>query len=454
MQSPDGLTTTSAEGKRLKVFPASPPKKGKWELRRKWVQWGMLFVYVVVPWIKINGHPLLLLEIEKRRFSIFGTSFFAHEVPNLVFVALSFLMAIALITTLLGRVWCGWACPQTVFIDRIYRKIETMIDGDHLDQKRLASTPMNASKFLKRALKFGIFGIISLALGQVFLSYFVDPKLAFHYLLENPANHPTAFLSVIILSGIVFFDFGWFREQFCLVACPYGRFQSVLMDQGSLFLAYDEKRKNDCIECGKCVSVCPTGIDVRHGLQIECIACTACADACDLVMTKIKKPLHLIGYDSIVSLRGMKTKLLRGRTILYGSLLLISLIALTIKLANRETYQMEVTRAVDTPYQQIKDVNGKDWILNHFKVTFYNLDWDGEEVQYDISKNSTAPEIEVIRAPSESTNLKVESGKSLTVQMFLKIPKSDFVQGIAKATVSGIWRSGKITTKEITLVGP
>ncbi len=454
MQSPDALTTTNSEGKRVGVFPALPPKKGFWEVRRKWVQWGMLLLYVAVPWITIHGHPILMLDIANRRFSILGTLFFAHEVPNLVFVTLSFLMGIALFTTLFGRVWCGWACPQTVFIDRIFRKIEAMIDGDHLAQRKLFNAPMSGDKFFKRVLKFGLFALISLLLGQVFLGYFVGPKDAFHYLLESPSDHPGAFFTVMLLSGIVLFDFGWFREQFCLIACPYGRFQSVFMDQGSLFLAYDEKRK-DCIECGKCVAVCPTGIDVRQGLQFECIACTACADACDSVMDKIKKPRKLIGYGSLLSLQGIKAKVFRGRTILYATCLGICITALSYKMANRQIYQMDVIRAIDTPYQQIKDANGKEWVINHFKIKFYNLDWEKAVADYAVSKDAEAQGVEIIRSPAGSTALNIESGKGAEAQFFLKVPKSDFHEGVAKSSITGIWNQGAVTNHtEVTLVGP
>lgn len=454
MNSPDALTTTGSDGKRVKVFPASPPKKGFWEVRRKWVQWGMLLLYVAVPWITIRGHPILQLDIVHRRFSIFGTLFFAHEVPNLVFVAISFLMAIALFTTLFGRVWCGWACPQTVFIDRIFRKVETWIDGDHLAQKRLSKAPMDSAKFLKRGVKFIIYAVISLFLGQVFLGYFVGPKEAFSYMLQSPSAHPGAFWSVFLMSAIVMFDFGWFREQFCLVACPYGRFQSVMMDQGSFFLAYDEKRK-DCIECGKCVAVCPTGIDVRHGLQFECIACTACADACDSVMDKIKKPRHLIGYGSLITLLGKKTRFIRGRVMIYAACLMAAATTLTYKLSKREIHQMELVRAVDTPYQQVKDADGKEWVINHFKIRFYNLDWETASAEYAVAKDIGEKGVEMIRSPMNPNVLTVESGKSADSQFFIKVPKSDFSEGAAKTRISGIWNEGKFLNEtEVTLVGP
>jgi len=365
-----------------------------------------------------------------------------------------FLMFIALITTLFGRAWCGWSCPQTVFIERIFRVVERWIEGDHLDQKKLNSKPMDSEKFFKRLFKFLSFGMISLLLGQIFLGYFVGPKEAFSYLLKSPAENPGAFWSVMVMSAVVMFDFGWFREQFCLVACPYGRMQSVLMDQGSLFLAYDEKRK-DCIDCGKCVAVCPTGIDVRHGLQFECIACTACADACDSVMEKIKKPKNLISYGSLASLQSKKARWFRPRVLVYGTLFSIAAFALSSRLSSRQVHQMEVIRAVDTPYQQVKDAGGKEWVINHFKARFYNLDWEDGKVDYAVSDEAKARGIEIIRAPADSVEITVHSGENSLSQFFLKVPKSDFVEGVAKASITGIWDHGEVKQNiEVTLVGP
>jgi cytochrome c oxidase accessory protein FixG len=253
---------------------------------------------------------------------------------------------------------------------------------------------------------------------------------------------------------VVMFDFGWFREQFCLVACPYGRMQSVFMDQGSFFLAYDEKRK-DCIECGKCVAVCPTGIDVRQGLQFECIACTACADACDSVMSKIKKPKGLIGYGNLLTLQGLKTRWFRARVWVYGVLLVLVTSGFVYRLSTRQIHQLEVIRAVDTPYQQVKDPDGKEFVINHFKIRFYNLDWNTAKVDYTVSELARVKGIEMIRAPSDQGIQIVTSGGNALSQFFLKVPKSEFVEGSAVTSITGVWDDGEIKQDaEVKLVGP
>jgi cytochrome c oxidase accessory protein FixG len=458
MAGPDSLTTTSEAGTRIRVFPARPPRGGFWAVRRTWVQWGMILLYLAVPFIRIKGHPLLLLDIGNRRFSVFGHLFFAHEVPNLVFVITSFLFGIALITTLLGRAWCGWACPQTVFIERIFRAIEFWVIGDHLEQKRFHAAPPGFSKFKKRALKWTLFSCVALVLAHFFIAYFVGIGPAFAFILEGPSRHGVAFFWVMLMTAIVLFDFGWFREQFCLVACPYGRFQSVMMDAGSLFLAFDARR-NDCINCNKCVAVCPTGIDVRNGLQFECIACAACADACDGVMRKIGKPERLVGYGSLQSLAGQNVRLklnwIRGRTVIYGALLTISVSLLAWRLGDRNEFQQEITRAVDTPYQVIRDMQGRESVINHFKIRFYNLSWDPTGVGFELPESERSSGVEIIRVPGESETLMIGSGAGGESQFFLKVPKERFVDGHARSRIIGDWQKGRFRTEgEVVLVGP
>ena len=447
----DHLSTTDSSGKRIKVFPAEV-KTGFWAVRKQGFHLFLILFYLILPWIKIKGHPLLQLDIIHRRFSIFGKLFFAHEVPNLVFITLSFLLFIGLVTTLFGRAWCGWSCPQTVFVERIFRKIEYWIEGDFIEQKKLQAREYDLDKIFKKTAKWALFTLFTVILSHSFLAYFVGSEASYHLMTSPPTHNMGDFIFVLIFSAIVLFDFGWFREQFCLIACPYGKMQSVMMDSGSYFLAYDEKR-GDCINCNKCVTVCPTGIDVRNGLQIECIACTACADACDSIMTKIKKPTNLIGYGNQFSLQNKKTPFLRGRVIVYSTLLLVSLTALGFRLSNRMEHQTEITRAIDIPYQVITNADGSKQVLNHFKIRFYNLDWHPASADFSLS-NQEIQGLEMIRS-GESGNNQVESGNFIDRQFFIKVPLSYFNEAKnTKILISTVWNQSEIVKSEINLVGP
>ncbi len=451
----DALTTTSAEGKRIKIFPAEV--RGKWTNRRQWVQWGLIALYLVIPWIRVGGHPLLLLDIANRRFSVFGQLFFAREVPNLVFLALIFLFGVGLLTAWFGRAWCGWACPQTVFIERVFRAVERVLEGNALERKRLHQGRWTIGKFLKKSAKWGAFIAIALVLSHSFLAYFVGSEASFGMMTRSPFESPRSFVLVLLFSGVVLFDFGWFREQFCLVACPYGRFQSVMMDDSSLFVHYHRERQ-DCIDCYRCVSVCPTGIDIRNGVQMECIACTACVDACDLVMDKIKKPRGLISYASIASIAGKPFRFLRARPLVYLALLLISLSILAIRLAGREAYSIEVTRAVDIPYQVLKDREGSELVLNHFKVHLANMGWDALTPEVLLEEGDRARGIELVLPPGfeDPVRRTVESGDRRDFDLFVKIPKSALDSGSGKGKIQLLtrWNREDRSLTPVKLIGP
>lgn len=305
----DRLASTTATGKRVYIHPASV--SGVFKRWRNKIHTVFILIFLMLPWTKVAGHQTVLLDIANRKFSLFGVTFWAHDAPMLVLVFLTFVLTMGLVTALFGRVWCGWACPQTVFIESVYRRVEEWIEGTPHQRSRLDSAPLSVSKVVKRVVKWGLFIGISLVITHSFLAYFVGSSNLIGMISQSPSQHPGPFIMIVISTAIIAFDFGWFREQFCIIACPYGRMQSVLMDDHSLVVAYDatrgEPRKQDrhdtastgdCINCYRCVQVCPTGVDIRRGVQLECIMCTACIDACDSVMDKINKPKGLIRYES------------------------------------------------------------------------------------------------------------------------------------------------------------
>lgn len=313
----DSIGTVTKEGKRAWVFPKKP--SGNYYKYRKYVSYFLLAFLLLAPFIKINGNQFLLFNVLERRFNIFGLPFWPQDFYLFVISMIIGVIFITLFTVSFGRIFCGWICPQTIFMEMVFRRIEYWIDGDRGAQIRLAKQPWNAEKIRKRGLKWSIFFFISFIIANIFLAYLIGSDQLIRYILEGPGNHSSTLVSLTIFTGVFYFIFAWFREQVCIIACPYGRLQGVLLDNKSVVVAYDYKRgeaengrkkfrKNedrnalghgDCIDCSQCVHVCPTGIDIRNGTQLECVNCTACIDACDHIMESIGYPKGLIRYASI-----------------------------------------------------------------------------------------------------------------------------------------------------------
>ncbi|RKR14229.1 cytochrome c oxidase accessory protein FixG [Maribacter vaceletii] len=312
----DTIGTINEEGKRAWIFPKKP--SGKFYDYRKWVSYGLLLFLVASPFIKINGNQFLMFNVLERRFNIFGFPFWPQDFHLFVISMIIGVLFIALFTVAFGRIFCGWMCPQTIFLEMVFRRIEYWIDGDRGAQIKLERQPWNAEKLRKRVLKWTIFFIISFLIANVFLAYLIGSDRLIQYVTDSPLNHISTLISLLIFTGVFYFIFAWFREQVCIIACPYGRMQGVLLDNKSIVVAYDHKRgegengrkkfrKNedrsalgngDCIDCFQCVNVCPTGIDIRNGTQLECVNCTACIDECDTIMEKVNLPKGLIRYAS------------------------------------------------------------------------------------------------------------------------------------------------------------
>ncbi len=312
----DSINTLDAEGKRKWVYPKKP--SGRFYEYRKYVSYFLIVFFLASPFIKVGGNQFLLFNVLERKFNIFGFPFWPQDFYLFVISMLIGVIFIALFTVAFGRIFCGWICPQTIFMEMVFRRIEYTIEGDRGKQISLDRMPWNGEKIRKKGLKWFIFFIISFVIANVFLAYLIGSERLLLYVQEGPLNHLSTFIGLLIFTGVFYFVFAWFREQVCIIACPYGRLQGVLLDNKSVVVAYDHKRgedengrkkfrKNedrkalghgDCIDCFQCVNVCPTGIDIRNGTQLECVNCTACIDACDSIMESVNLPKGLIRYAS------------------------------------------------------------------------------------------------------------------------------------------------------------
>ncbi|MBN21222.1 MAG: cytochrome c oxidase accessory protein CcoG [Bdellovibrionaceae bacterium] len=363
------------KGKRNFIHPAVV--KGTFRKYRNIFYLFLILIFLVVPWTQYGGEQTILLDLSHRRFVFFGHTFWAHDGPLIFFPLTLAAVGLLWVTSVWGRVWCGWACPQTVFIDSLFRRVEGWIEGDHIKRRALESAPWTMSKFGKKVLKWGIFFVMSAHIAHSFTAYFVGAKELVWITLASPTENLDLFIFVQFITLVLLFDFGWFREQFCIIMCPYGRFQSVLMGRESLAVLYDEKRgeprrgvddgSGDCVDCYRCVQVCPTGIDIRRGVQLECIACTACIDACNDVMKKTKKAPNLIRYASVSKEEGKKFNPFNLRSMAYLTVLGILFSTFTFILMNRKEYDFKIIRAVDSP-----TVFVQDQVSNHFYLNFTN----------------------------------------------------------------------------------
>ena len=469
---PDRLSTTDASGKRIFLYPADV--KGFFRKQRSRVQVVLIIFFLVLPWIKIQGRQALLFDIAQRKFEIFGLSLRAHNAPLLLFVFGTAAFGLFFATAIFGRIWCGWACPQTVFIDGVFRRIERWIEGPALERRKLDKAPLTVLKAAKKTLKWILYVAATLVLTHSFLAYFVGTDQLAEMIRKPPSENWASFLFMFVSSGVILFDFAWFREQFCTIVCPYGRFQSVLMGKGSMIVAYDTTRGEpratpqakalskahnsklgDCVNCYRCVQVCPTGIDIRRGLQMECIACTSCMDACDDIMTKLKKPTGLIRYDSLLP-KDKKKRLMNTRGAIYLALCLSSLTALVVSLALIKPVDVEILRAKDAPYTTQILEDGNVVITNHLKLELSNQSGSTHNLIFSAGDDWENHSIQLITAIHP---LPLEDGKVTQVDVFVRFPKNLLQNGQKKIKIVVKDKNEKTdhvveVEKEVTLVGP
>ncbi|MGV3698012.1 cytochrome c oxidase accessory protein CcoG [Flavobacterium sp.] len=369
----DSIGTLDAEGKRKFIFPKKP--SGKFYNYRKYVSYFLLAILIANPFIKVNGNQFMMFNVLERRFNIFGFPFWPQDFYIFVLVMITGVVFVTLFTVVFGRIFCGWICPQTIFLEMVFRRIEFWIDGDRGAQMRLDKQEWNAEKIRKRLLKWMVFFLISFLIANVFLAYIIGSDELFLMIEEGPTQQLGNFIALLIFTGVFYFVFAWFREQVCIIACPYGRLQGVLLDNKSINVAYDFVRgekeagrakfnkkehraltgKGDCIDCMQCVHVCPMGIDIRNGTQLECTNCTACIDECDAIMKSVGLPKGLIRYATEDEIEKKAPFRFTARMKGYTAVLMILLGIVTGILFLRNDVEVDVLRLPGQLYQHKGD---------------------------------------------------------------------------------------------------
>jgi cytochrome c oxidase accessory protein FixG len=458
----DHLTTTDKLGRRQWVYAKEP--HGKWTQRRTWVSGLLIGIMFTGPFIKINGNPLLMMNIVERRFSILGQLFWPQDMVIFAVAMLIFITGIIIFTTAFGRLWCGWTCPQTVMMEMVFRKLEYLIEGDSVQQRLLAAAPWTAGKFAKKAFKLGIFFALSFIIGNTLLAYIIGIDALIPIITDDPRQHVTGLTFMILFTLLFFAIFARFREQACTYICPYGRLQSAMLDENTMVVAYDHKRgekrgklrrneqlvkriaggHGDCIDCHQCVAVCPTGIDIRDGVQMECVHCTACIDACDTVMDKVGSPRGLIRYASLNSIEKGEAFHVTPRMKLYA-VVLTGLIALFLTLVfTRSAVEAMFLRAPGSLFMTTAD--GK--IENLYTLKLVNKTM--RELPVELKLEGGVGQLEVMG----EKNLVVPAGKLAETSVLIQLEPAAITGATTKLKI-GVYSNGKLMqTVNTVFVGP
>ncbi len=419
----DELSMLLDDGSRTTIHPSDV--KGPWQRfkHRFWVL--LIAIYLAIPWIRIGGHPAILIDIPRRQFFLFGSTFNAQDFWMMVFVVLGIGVGLIIVSATYGRAWCGFGCPQTVFLEGVYRRVERFFDGNHVQRRALAASAWTLNKTLRRLGKWATWLVISLVLSHTFLSYFMPMTTLIEAITSPPSTHPAAFTFILIATGIIYFNFAWFREQLCIVICPYGRLQSVLYDRDTVQVAYDDvrgeprgryndKNRGDCVDCRHCVAVCPTGIDIRNGTQLECVGCTNCIDACDAVMEKIGQPKGLVRLASLNEIHGAARRVVRPRTILYAIIWVALLAAFITAISTRKTFEVKLLRQQGTP---ITRVEGR--VQNAFMIHVVNK--AAEKKKFTLSV-ADIPGVELIQPVKD---IELEGFADTRLPLFVRFSADD-----------------------------
>jgi cytochrome c oxidase accessory protein FixG len=455
----DSLATVDERGKRIWIYPKRP--SGRFHGYRIAVTIFLLSVFFAGPWIRIGGQPLLLINVLERKFVVLGQVFWPQDFILLAIVLITFFVFVILFTVAFGRVWCGWMCPQTLFMEMVFRKIEYWIEGDAPAQRRLDKEPYHTKKIFKKTAKHTIFILISLLISHTAMAYLIGSQQTLDIVSHSPGGHLGGFIGLVAFTGVFYFVFAKFREQACIAVCPYGRLQGVLLGKESIVVAYDwlrgEPRSHlrksdptavkagDCVDCKLCVHVCPTGIDIRNGTQLECVNCTACIDACDEVMVKVGRPTGLIRYASYNGIKDSVQKIFTPRVMGYSLVLIGLLSVLGFTLARRTDVETTIFKVPGTLFQRTDDGG----ITNLYNVEFVNKTFD--EITLEAKVESP-----------RSASLQKADGKPIIIPaesvvkdiFFVKIPAVD-ITSARVVVVLGIYRDGKLISHvKAKFIGP
>lgn len=451
----DTISIVESDGHRKWIYPKKP--KGRFYTARTIVSVILLIILFGTPFIKVDGHPFFMFNIVERKFIIFGQIFTTQDFYLFGLLMISLFVSLFLVTAIFGRVFCGWVCPQPVFLEMVFRKIEYLLEGDYMSQKALNNSPWTGGKILRKGTKYIIFFALSFVIANIFLSYIIGIDELWKIINEPVSTHLTGFIAIMIFTLFFYWIFAWFREQACILVCPYGRMQGVLLDKNTTVIAYDyvrgeprgkltqkkEKGLGDCIDCRQCVVVCPTGIDIRNGTQLECINCAVCIDACDSIMDKINLPRGLIRFDSMEGIRTGHGFKLTARVIGYLSILLVLIATTTVLFVTRKDVDVNVLRTPGLIYQNM----GNDKVSNMYNFKLSNKTFN--EMPLTFTLIDSPGEISVAGTGITLKPMEIHEGTLLIV-----MPKSEIRKLNTPVKIS-VSSNGKVIDEvKSTFIGP
>lgn len=458
----DHIATADKDGSRRWVYPKRV--NGRFYHARTYLSWLLLAIMFAGPFIRIHGNPLLMINLVERRYSILGQIFWPQDVAIFAIAMLVFLTGIIVFTSAFGRLWCGWTCPQTLLMEMVFRKIEYTIEGDAHAQRALNAAPWTPNKIIKKIAKHTAFFGLSLLIGNTLLSYIIGSEQLIRIVTDNPLNHLQGLTFMILFTCLFYAIFARFREQACTFICPYGRFQSTILDENTIVVAYDHKRGEqrarwergqtaetrlaeglgDCVNCNQCVAVCPTGIDIRNGTQMECVNCTACIDACDAVMDKLKRPRGLIRYASLNSIERGEKFHITPRMIGYAVLLCALISVFAVLIFTRSQVELTLLRAPGALFQQTADGS----IENIYTLKLINK--TSRDIPVELRLENSAGKLEVMGGGS----LVVPKEQIATGSILIELPQQSLHGHNAKLKV-GVYSAGeRLYTVNTVFIGP